>query len=538
MNNATPVYRLTQVAFRNLVNEADNRPELWEDPNTDFAAVLEANGITAYWEPAGVTAKEPISMEAPTGNRRPMADRQALKFHENLDGITPAKASDQYMLAWINHFALHQYGILRWPRASNTEPSSHVKRHWLTEPSSQIYEASISGRTYWIAETCLKAERASGGAFTAEQALMLFSEGAERYHYGMRFSFMRNPLILAEYIRALLNEAEGINRKGVMSMIRQINREAGAKLVDALDREQCRQMVVNAAELAMTDEGSVIDRKFLKGRRPLTVLSLGAGTQSTVMALMADQGYNGMSKPDFAIFADTGWEPQAVYDHLDWLETQISYEVVRVRAGNIKEDLLAGKNPRGHKFMDIPAYLAEPDGKESVSKRQCTSDYKLDPIKKELRQRLHLEAGKRAPKGVQVEMWLGISTDETTRQKPSRDEWITNRWPLIEQGYNRAQLYMWFKERYPERELPRSACVGCPYHSEGEWKRMKEHDPKSFAEDVFIDRALRELSHLRALSKGAAYLHRTRQPLDEVDFSNTKDYSEAMQEECEGLCGV
>ena len=62
--------------------------------------------------------------------------------------------------------------------------------------------------------------------------------------------------------------------------------------------------------------------------------------------------------------------------------------MITVSAGNIKEDLLRGRNPRGHRFMDIPAYLSEPDGKASVSKRQCTSDYKLDPIKAELRQRL------------------------------------------------------------------------------------------------------------------------------------------------------
>ena len=55
---------------------------------------------------------------------------------------------------------------------------------------------------------------------------------------------------------------------------------------------------------------------------------------------------------------------------------------------------------------------------------------------------------------------------------------------------------------------------------------------------MFVDRALREMPHLRELSKGTAYLHHTRQPLDEVDFTNTKDYSEAMLEECEGLCGI
>lgn len=538
MSKPIPVYRLTDTAFRALHNEANNRPHLWEDPQTDFAEVLKENGIITYWEPTGVTASEPISLEPPAGSHSPEADRQALDFHKNLNGMTPAKASDPQLLAWINHFALHGYGIKRWPLRGNNDPTNHIKRHYLTETSSAIYEASIAGRTWWIAETCLKAEQASGGAFTAQQALELFSESAERYHYGMRFSFMRSPLILAEYIRALLNEAKGLNRSGVMSTVRQINREAGAKLVDSLNREQCRLMIVNAAQLAMTEEGNVIDRKFLRGRNLLNVLSLGAGTQSTVMALMSEQGYNGMPKPDLAIFADTGWEPQAVYEHLDWLETQLSYPVVRVSAGNIKEDLLSGKNPRGHKFMDIPAYLAEPDGKESVSKRQCTSDYKLDPIKKELRKRLKLEPGKRAPKSAQVKMWLGISTDEMARAKPSRDEWITNHWPLIDQGYNRAQLYMWFKERYPERELPRSACLGCPYHSDSEWKHLKEHDPKGFAEAVFVDQALRNLPQLKRLSKGEAYLHRSRQPLAEVDFSNTKGYSEAMQDECEGLCGV
>ena len=366
----------------------------------------------------------------------------------------------------------------------------------------------------------------------------LFSENAERYHYCMRFTFMRNPLVAAEYIRVLLNEAEGINRSGMMALVRQINRAGGALLIDALSREQLRRMIVDAAETAMTDAKHVTDRKFLKGRQPLAVLSLGAGTQSTVMALMAEQGYDGMPKPDLAIFADTGWEPPEVYEHLEWLKSQLSYEVVTVSAGNIREDLLRGLNPRGHRFMDIPAYLTDPDGKAAVSKRQCTSDYKLDPIKQELRQRLGLEKGQRAPKGSQVEMWLGISTDERARQKPSREEWITNRWPLIEREYSRAQIYRWFQKRYPDRELPRSACVGCPYRSNSEWKHLKDRDPKSFSDAVFVDKALREMPHLQELSKGVAYLHRSRQPLDEVDFSNTKDYTEAMQEECEGLCGI
>ena len=55
----------------------------------------------------------------------------------------------------------------------------------------------------------------------------------------------------------------------------------------------------------------------------LRVLSLGAGVQSTTLALMAAHGEIG-PMPDCAIFADTGWEPNAVYEHLAWLDRRMS----------------------------------------------------------------------------------------------------------------------------------------------------------------------------------------------------------------------
>ena len=43
----------------------------------------------------------------------------------------------------------------------------------------------------------------------------------------------------------------------------------------------------------------------------LTVISLGGGVQSSVLALMA--GENAFDRtPDYAIFADTRWEPPIV----------------------------------------------------------------------------------------------------------------------------------------------------------------------------------------------------------------------------------
>ena len=47
-------------------------------------------------------------------------------------------------------------------------------------------------------------------------------------------------------------------------------------------------------------------------------LSLGAGVQSSTALLLAARG--DIAPFDAAIFADTGWEPAAVYAHLDRLE--------------------------------------------------------------------------------------------------------------------------------------------------------------------------------------------------------------------------
>ena len=71
----------------------------------------------------------------------------------------------------------------------------------------------------------------------------------------------------------------------------------------------------------------------------LRCLSLGAGVQSTTMALMAARGEL-TPMPDIAIFADTGWEPAAVYDHLDWLRSGevLPFPVEIVKKSNLRDD--------------------------------------------------------------------------------------------------------------------------------------------------------------------------------------------------------
>src|SRR5262249_34440571 len=101
-----------------------------------------------------------------------------------------------------------------------------------------------------------------------------------------------------------------------------------------------------------------------RDRTMLRVISLGAGGQSTTPALMAAHGE--IEPPDCAIFADTGWEPRAVYQHLDWLETQLPFPVHRVSRGNLRDDVLARRNTTGGRFAAVPWHTVNPDGSEGM----------------------------------------------------------------------------------------------------------------------------------------------------------------------------
>ena len=539
------LHRLTKYAFDKLREYAKANTGAYTNPETDFDAIIRRMcGDAEYREPVSASIECPLDLKNPAEysenpRKRHLSDVQALKVHGALKGITPRLARDPNLWAYINHFYLHRYGIARWP-AGDTPTVRHILDHWFTSDGDKvdIWKASISGRLWWISHIARKAAGASGGAFTAEEALKIFSDTPEYYHRTMEYEVLRNPVLMAECVRALMREAKGINRDGYRAMGAEINREAGARVLDSLSRDEIRQMVVKCADRLMRREEFVTSRHDMVGVKKFRVLSLGAGAQSTVLALMADQGAHDLERPDLAIFADTQWEPPAVYEHLEWLKKQVSYDIVTVSAGNIRDNIMNGVNPDGASFLDIPAFIVNKNGSRSVAARQCTNHYKIIPIHREIRRRLGVPAGRRVPKNIQVEMWLGISADESTRIKISRDEWIENKFPLVDMDMTRADVYNWFSARYPDRHLPRSACVGCPYHDDMEWKWLKDNEYESFKEAVAVDKALRDVPKVSGSLRGTAYLHKSRQSLDTVDFAKTRDYDEYMASECEGLCGV
>lgn len=168
-------------------------------------------------------------------------------------------------------------------------------------------------------------------------------------------------------------------------------------------------------------------------------------------------------------------------------------------------------------------------------RRQCTTDYKIVPIRRKVRELTGLTR-RRSPDHPVVEQWIGISLDEIIRMKPSREAWQLNRWPLIERRMSRRDCLAWLRRHgYPEP--PKSACIGCPFHDDNRWRAIRDDDPAAWADAVGVDQAIR--TGLRGI-RGAVYLHRSAVPLDQVDLSTAAEHGQLdlFGNECEGLCGV
>ena len=94
-----------------------------------------------------------------------------------------------------------------------------------------------------------------------------------------------------------------------------------------------------------------------------------------------------------------------------------------------------------HRFVSMPLHTLNPDGTKGLARRQCTSEYKIIPLKKAARELMGYPHPRRMPRGVYAEQAIGISTDEITRAKDSRLRFLRNVFPLIDLGFDRAPVY-------------------------------------------------------------------------------------------------
>jgi hypothetical protein len=276
-----------------------------------------------------------------------------------------------------------------------------------------------------------------------------------------------------------------------------------------------------------------------------TFLSLGAGVQSSTLALMAAHG-EVTPMPDAAIFADTQAEPASVYKWLDWLEPNLPFPVHRVTRGDMTAESLLIKERKdrtGHWSKSlIPAFIENRDGSRGIMGRQCTYSYKVEQLERAARR---LGKVKRGQKKITVTQWIGISWDEIQRIKPSRVAWSQHRWPLVELRMGRRDCLKWMESHgYPKP--PRSACVYCPFHSDNEWRRLRDEEPEEFARAIRFEKDLQAVKAKTDNLRGVPFLHPSLVPLDQVDLSTDIERGQlalwldeqSFGNECEGMCGV
>jgi hypothetical protein len=169
--------------------------------------------------------------------------------------------------------------------------------------------------------------------------------------------------------------------------------------------------------------------------------------------------------------------------------------------------------------------------------QRSTQEYKLDPIRRKVRE-LHEAAGRRP-----VEQWLGISLDEIGRMRTSDVRYITHRYPLVEGRMTRWDCQRWL-QAHGWTDVPKSSCIGCPFHADRQWRELRDRSPEEWADAVAFDQAIRG-GHVQPDGKvqllGEAYLHSSLVPLAQADLSTPEDRGQLnlFEADCQsGVCGL
>lgn len=277
-------------------------------------------------------------------------------------------------------------------------------------------------------------------------------------------------------------------------------------------------------------------RKQRKERHHVaTFIHLGAGVQSSCLVEMYLEGALDLPRLDGVIFADTLDEPQWVYEQVDYLTTRLASAGIALTVIRASERGLIGEiTKQGGRFASMPMFTKSPTGKVSMLKRQCTRDFKIDPGQGVVKDWLvshgyaqlvtdkNGQQYRRVNRDVYVNAIFGISLDEFERTCSSdyNPDWLRADYPLIYPlRMRRGDCIQWLQDQ----GLPvpkKSSCRVCPFHDDSYWLDLSQNYPADFAHACRFDDWLRSPEgRNRQGLKQDVFLHRSAQPLREIDFA-------------------
>lgn len=268
-------------------------------------------------------------------------------------------------------------------------------------------------------------------------------------------------------------------------------------------------------------------------------LSFGGGTQSTHLL---EEHFKGNIHYDLIIMSDTGAEPDFIHNQVAWWQqrqkeygntTPFIITHHNSMEGGIEEMAMRWILTDYQRFQ-LPVYCSTVDDDGQVKAaglmpRQCTVDFKIIPVKQQIRRIIMAEHGladrQRFPGNVGVMIDIGFSADEIRRinvcQSPQY-KYMYLAYPLVEENLSTQDSI----DFLIHNEMPskRSRCYLCPFNCDMkgmDWQEIIDDEPLSFLKAVWFDDKFREVQaegwkNMRSIPS----LHFSRRPLREV-YQNT-----------------
>lgn len=270
------------------------------------------------------------------------------------------------------------------------------------------------------------------------------------------------------------------------------------------------------------------------------IVSYGGGTQSTALIIMALEGKFNLKRPDFAIYADTGGEPEFINRYVDYfigyVKEKYNFFIYKIQhKKGIVNHLLHSeiKYRNGNAYINSfpPFFTLNGSGEIGMLMRQCTSDFKTKPISSFITKKI----GRNVP----YRLWIAISFDERSRMKVSTINKRVNYYPLVENFINRADSINYLKGM-GVKPPQRSSCFFCPFHSDKYWVWLKKYHSEEFNRAIKFEQDIQDKMKTNKFLKYSVFLHRSCKSLAIVKFDNENQLNlfPELIDECDGLCGI
>lgn len=202
-------------------------------------------------------------------------------------------------------------------------------------------------------------------------------------------------------------------------------------------------------------------------------ISFSGGVESRTMCVLYGD------KADAAIFSDTGYEHDKLYQELDRFEETLKtihpdLPIIRIKNENY---------PGG-----LPEYIRKSKYYPSFRQRFCTRMFKIEPIDNFLRQF----------KDEDVEIMIGLNAEEGDQRTGNHGllPFVNYSYPLYDQNITRAMCKGILNALNVAPDFPpymrRGGCKGCYYKAKKEFVCMAHMAPDEYSEVMELEEAIQD----------------------------------------------